>query len=318
MHSRSIIAAFGSSCAFTFLVAGASVALEPRAFVPPTQAFTAITSEADSDEELVEPLRLPPSGPGTTLHAPPLSYLKSVIGDPKPGEGELSVRVPVLMYHRIRPWTAKETDEERYYTVRPEAFEVQMAGIAAAGYHTITPGDLERALVQGPSALPPKPVLLTFDDGFREHYTRVLPILQQYNLQATFFVISEANTSPAHMTDDMIREVDRSGFVTIASHTKHHWMLAKLGASELADEVAGSKSDLEKVVGHTVSLFAYPFGSYSTAVDKAVRSAGYTSAYGIRFGSLHTPSTLFQLRRMRVQDGEDVVMMLDAFSQPED
>ena len=316
MHSRSIISAVGSGCAFVFLVAGATVALEPRDMVPPTSAFTVDVLFDLADDGSAEPLIVPPSGPGTVLHAPPIAHLKSVAGDPKPGEGELSVRVPVLMYHRIRPWTPQETSKERYYTVRPEAFEAQMAGLAAAGYRTITPSDLERALIAGPSVLPPKPVLLTFDDGFREHYTRVLPILKQYRLQATFFVISEAGTSPAHMTDDMVREADRSGLVTIASHTKHHWMLANLGSSELTDEIAGAKSGLEKVVGHPVSIFAYPFGSYSAAVDRAVRDAGYTSAYGIRFGSLHTPSTLFQLRRMRVQDGEDVVMMLDAFSLP--
>ena len=248
------------------------------------------------------------------LHAPPLAYLLRVAGDPVPKKGEQTVRVPVLMYHHIRPLRAKDTARERLYIVTPDAFRAQMEGLARAGYHPITPDDLEQALIDGSSVLPDKPILLTFDDGFREDYTVVLPILEQESFQATFFVIPNASHFSGYMTKEMIQEAYQSGFVTIGSHTLNHPFLTRKSTSDRLEEIAGSRNELESWINAPVTTFAYPYGAMSQTIEQEVAAAGYTSAFGVRLGSLHTPSSEFTLRRIRVMDGEDVVALADAFS----
>ena len=165
------------------------------------------------------PVAIPVSNTSTrfALHQPPLNYLLGVKGDPKLEAKDIAVRVPVLMYHHIRPLRPSFTAKDRLYTVTPEAFRAQMEALHQAGYVTITPRDLQAAL-EGRMLLPEKSVLLTFDDGYREHFTRVFPILKELGLKATYFIISQADTSPAHMTQAMIKEVDASGL----SYPHHH------------------------------------------------------------------------------------------------
>lgn len=285
---------------------------------------------AESSEMDLLPLRAEPevgflsgpSSPSTStrivssmLHEPPLEYLRRVKGNPRLEKNEVAIRVPVLMYHHIRPMKATFTDKDRLYTTTPEAFEIQMESLKQAGYVTISPRELEEA-IEGRRLLPEKAVLLTFDDGYREHYTRVLPILQRLNLRATYFIISDAHRSPAHMTLKMIQEADQTGLITIAAHTRHHVHLARASVGQREAQIAGSKNDLETLLGHDIQDFAYPFGSWSQTVADEVKQAGYSLGFGIRLGSLHGESSRYQLRRIRVLDGENVVSLLDAFSEP--
>jgi len=252
----------------------------------------------------------------TLLKLPPLAYLKGVAGDPKPQKGEMSVRVPVFMYHHIREFRSKDTASQRVYIVRPAVFADQMAELAAAGYHTISPSELEYALSHnGVADLPSKPVLLTFDDGFREHFTIVLPILKQYNFKATFFVVSDAYKLNGYMTKAMWKEAVDTGLITIAAHTQHHVYLAKVNEATRQKEIAGSKADLEAAIGQPVTAFAYPYGSKNQTVMNDVKKAGFTLGFGVRLGSLHASSTALDLRRIRVQDPEDLKALADTFSQ---
>lgn len=249
------------------------------------------------------------------LQEPPLVYLLRVRGEPRLADEDVPIHLPVLMYHRIRPMKASFTSKDRAFTTTPEMFEAQMQGVKRAGYTTITPRELEEAIA-GRAVLPEKAVLLTFDDGYREHYTHVLPILRRLNLKATYFIISQSFTSPAHMTKAMIREADESGLVTIAAHSRHHTFLARASAATRSSEILGSKQDLEEIVGHEIKDFAYPFGSWSQIVANDVKNAGYHLGFGIRLGSIHGESSRYQLRRIRVLNGENVVSILDAFSAP--
>ena len=90
--------------------------------------------------------------------------------------------------------------------------------------------------------------------------------------------------------------------------------IVALGA--YAPERVLTNQDLEKMVKHPVLDFAYPFGSWSQAVADTTKNAGYELGFGIRLGSLHGESSRYQLRRIRVLDGEDLVPILDAFSKP--
>lgn len=251
------------------------------------------------------------TGTESILKTPPLDWLERVAGDPKVQPGEISVRVPVLMYHHIRPMRPSFKKADRDMTVTPESFEAQMRQLWLAGYHAITPNDLDEAMRVGQRALPSKPVLITFDDGYRDQYEYAFPVLLKYHLQATFFIVSQAHTLSGCVNDDMTKEMDQSGLVTIASHTQHHAFLTRLSIAAQEKEIIESKKDLETLLGHPVTAFAYPYGSWSPEIAKEVEQAGYALGFGVRLGTLHTPSSAFQMRRVRVLDGEAVGELLE-------
>ena len=249
---------------------------------------------------------------------PPLEHLAAIAGDPPVQKGEVSVRVPILMYHQIRPTRSSFSLLDRRFSVTPESLDAQLKALLAAGYETITPQDLTAALTEqdGPSHLPKKPVLLTFDDGYRNQYQYAFPILKRLGAKATFFIISQGYRWRGYMTNDMIKEVDKSGLITIASHTQHHAMLPHYGTAAREREIGDSKKELETLLGHPVTSFAYPYGGWNVEISREVERAGYQLGFGVRLGSLHTPSSKFQLRRMHVNDREDVVALCDRFLKP--
>lgn len=257
------------------------------------------------------------TGTDSVLRMPPVDALERMAGDPKIQEGETSVRVPVLMYHHIRPMEARFKKADRDMTVTPEAFEAQMASLYQAGYHSITPDELALAMRNGQSSLPDKPVLITFDDGFKDQLMYAVPVLKKYRLKATFFIVTRMTYLNGCMKDADLKALDDTGLFTIASHTENHVFLTRYGADKRHEEIAGSKKDLEDLLGHPVTAFAFPYGSWSPEIAKEVADAGYALGFGVRLGSLHVPSSAYQLRRIRVLDGERIVSLLERLVQGE-
>lgn len=249
---------------------------------------------------------------GTSTHeilAGRLQY----IHDPIVAPNEVSVKVPVLMYHYIRPLTPEMDAAGKWLSVSPAHFRAQMEEISRLGYHTITPDELADA-IDGTKTLPTKPVLITFDDGYRDQYTEAYPVLKELGLKATFFIISAYHVNPAYLTNEMLQELDRSGLITIAAHTRHHVGLADSKPEKQKDEIFGSKKDLEDVVGHPVTSFAYPYGNFNDAVKNLVRDAGFRIAFSTLLGSVHTPTSRYDARRIRVRDDEYLEPILKKFS----
>jgi peptidoglycan/xylan/chitin deacetylase (PgdA/CDA1 family) len=275
----------------------------------------------ESDPEVVAQFSLPKiedreplsaTTSSTVLFPPPLEYLLRVKGDPAVGAGQRSVRVPVLIYHHVRPIQRSFSAKDRLYTVTPEAFRAQMIALVKSGYSTITPEELYLALTEG-RLLPAKPILLTFDDGFRDQFENAWPVLREFGLHATFFLISQMDKR-GNLTDAMVREMAKDPLLTIGAHSRHHSHIAQLSSVARQSEIVGSKSDLERLLDRPVDFFAYPFGSWSPAVAREVEQAEFRMGFGIGLGSVHTTSSLYRLRRIRVLDGEDAVALADAFS----
>lgn len=278
-----------------------------EADVTSTESFVDEETSSSTHEEIliVQPTTTMATTTVRGLARPAMAYLKRVAGDPKPRSGERVIRVPVFMYHHIRAIRANDTPRTLSFVVTPESLEAQLKDLVQRGFHTITPDELDAALTNG-APLPDKPVLLTFDDGLREHYTVVLPLLKKYQVKATFFIITSANHLNGYLKDAMIKEMDESGLATIASHTEHHPYLARMSAATRVAEIVGSKRSLEALLGHPVNSFAYPYGSWDQRVAKEVEAAGYTLGFGVRLGSRHMNSSRYQLRRIRVQQGERI------------
>ncbi len=223
------------------------------------------------------------------------------------------VHVPVLLYHRVRDPSAKDTYRERLMTVTPASFERQMQSLVDGGFTTITPEELLYALVTSTARLPEKPVLLTFDDGYRDHYTNVLPVLKRLNLQATYYIVPEARRFGGFLTEEMVKEIAASGHVTIGSHTLHHAALTRVGETVREEEIRESKSVLESWTGKPVISFAYPYGFLSSHIEDEVAAAGYGLAFRTGAGASHTSSTRFELRRIQINNDTNVAKTAERY-----
>jgi len=217
---------------------------------------------------------------------------------------ERTVVVPVLTYHYIRPLDGLDATGAGL-SVSPQRFAAQMEELVRKGYRTITPAELTAALTEG-AALPAKPILLTFDDGYYDQYTEALPILRRLDLQATFFIIPGFTVRTGYMYPKTIRALDASGLATIAAHTEHHLDLRQLPLKKMRAEIQASKIDLEKMTGHPIVDFAYPFGDFNRTVEHEVRAAGFHTAFSTLSGERQSSSTLFEIRRIRVMNGSSI------------
>jgi peptidoglycan/xylan/chitin deacetylase (PgdA/CDA1 family) len=218
---------------------------------------------------------------------------------PPAGAPARSVQVPVLTYHRVAPASAVGLPDLK---VDPANFVAELSALHAGGYQTISQAQLFDALYKG-ARLPPKPVIISVDDGYVDDVTRILPALERFHMVATFFVITGRMTEPGFLNADQIRELDRAG-MDVGDHTAHHVDLRLLTPSELQMETSGSRHVLEHVLGHPVYFFAYPFGAYNAAVVNAVHAAGFTMAYTTASGTTESTGAPLTMPRVHVGASE--------------
>jgi peptidoglycan/xylan/chitin deacetylase (PgdA/CDA1 family) len=143
--------------------------------------------------------------------------------------------------------------------------------------------------------------MLTFDDGYKDNYTILYPLLQKYNLKATIFVVTETVWSKNRVSREDIAEMSASGLVSIQSHTKSHSSLPSLGNKELVNELALSKEYLEELTGKPVIALCYPEGAQNAAVRTA--AAEHYSYAVLNYGGTYTcgnnPMTMSRIRVSR-------------------
>jgi peptidoglycan/xylan/chitin deacetylase (PgdA/CDA1 family) len=196
------------------------------------------------------------------------------------------------------------TDERdfvrRAMSIRPDVFERQLVYLREKGYTFITLDELSAAAAnQG--ALPEKPIILTFDDGYRDFYTEAWPILERHQIKATVFVVANFIGKDANYMDEpQIQELVSSGLVEIGSHTLSHRYLTSMETTEAEKEIGESKRLLEERFGVAVNHFAYPGGYNNADLAQVVAAAGYSTAVGTQKGEATNGSDLYHLPRLRV------------------
>lgn len=198
--------------------------------------------------------------------------------------------VPILMYHSILD------NPHDLNCVSPNNFMAQMNYLKKAGYQTITFDDLEKL----PSKLPAKSVILTFDDGFRDNYTTVFPILKQFGFKATIFLISGCLGLPINFTLEMVQEMLASKLISFGAHTITHANLPSLPDEEQRKQIFESKRDLEALLGCQISTFCYPYGNYNNRTLKYVKEAGYRFGITTHGGFADLAQTRYELPRIAI------------------
>ena len=221
--------------------------------------------------------------------------------EPTPDGAVRTAHVPVLMYHYL---SAPPADADVYrldLSVTPELFAAHLDAMLAAGYTTITPYQLLANLTQG-AALPERPVLLTFDDGYRDNYENAFPLLRERGMTAAFFVVTDFidDQLPAYLTWDMVREMVAGG-MSIESHGRNHVSLKNKDTDYLVWQALGSLETIQYELGVRPRFVAYPAGDYDQLTIDIFRSAGYWAGFVTQQGATHSGDDLFRLRRVRVR-----------------
>ncbi|MEP7135742.1 MAG: polysaccharide deacetylase family protein [Chloroflexota bacterium] len=247
--------------------------LPPTATAPATQTFT--------------------PAPTFTATASPIPTATWVV------QGPGDITVPILLYHRIDV----SPIDSRYY-VTPEKFEAQMKLLHDWEYTTITTTQLVQAITQG-TALPPRPMLITFDDGHLDNYTAAFPIMQKYGFTGVLYLVTNYIGADQYMDTAQVLEMYNTGW-EVGSHSQNHYDLTKLDPDKQRAEIVESRTILEQQLGIPILTFAYPFGFKDPAVMDYVNFAGYIGAMG---ASGYTPAqgtwNLFYLQRVEIKGNED-------------
>jgi peptidoglycan/xylan/chitin deacetylase (PgdA/CDA1 family) len=215
--------------------------------------------------------------------------------------------VPILLYHSI---SAEATAAYRPFAVAPTVFAAQMRHLSENGYTTLTVSQW-MALRRSGAVLPTRPVLITFDDAFRDVYTDALPILQQYGFRATLYIVSGYVGGTSVWLRGMgegdrpllgwreICECQAAG-IECGAHSETHAELDAIPSILARDEITLSKETIEDSLSTGVRTFAYPHGYHDRVARAFVAEAGYESACAVKNAMSSTVDDPFALARITI------------------
>ena len=221
------------------------------------------------------------------------------------------MKAPIFYYHSVGGPPPQ--------TLALPQFQQHLEAIRSNAYRTVTVAEL----LEAGRDLPSRCVALAFDDGLLDNYTQVFPLLLQYGMRATFYVVpgydrvtrwvsprtGRWSDVPApgftipfeNMGTAHRRELARHG-MEIGSHSLTHRMLTRVSGEELIREVRDSKDVIEQELGTSVKTFCYPRGRFAPVVLRAVREAGYLGACSTLPGYYRAELPRYVLPRFLVED----------------
>jgi peptidoglycan/xylan/chitin deacetylase (PgdA/CDA1 family) len=220
--------------------------------------------------------------------------------------------VPILMYHVISAPKPGAPFPE-LYTPKPQ-FAAQMSALARRGYHGVTLGqvyDYWRHAI----ALPKKPIVISFDDGYLSDYTHALPVLRRLGWPGVLNLEVDNVLTTGDITRSEVHALIRAGW-EVDSHTLTHPDLTRISAAQLRHELVQSRAFLRSHFGVPVEFFCYPAGRHNTTVEAAVRAAGYRLATTTQPGLASPHGDRFALPRIRVSGSDGVTGLIAKLRDP--
>ncbi|MEG2198724.1 MAG: polysaccharide deacetylase family protein [Anaerovorax sp.] len=237
----------------------------------------------------------------------------------KNSEGN-GIPVPIVMYHGL----IKDPSLQNNFFIHPDTFRQDLDYLQANGYTPVFMDELI-AYTKGSGALPLKPIVLTFDDGYYNNYLYAFPILKEKNMKATisilgrytdaFSQVDENNAAYSHITWTQIKEMRNSGLVEIQNHTYnlHTYNQGRKGAMQnkgesldayrwvMVADVGSLQKRISEMTGYTPTTFTYPFGYMGENSDLIARELGFSATLGCEEGLNYItkdPYCLYGLKRV--------------------
>jgi peptidoglycan/xylan/chitin deacetylase (PgdA/CDA1 family) len=250
-----------------------NAACQPAQTTPPTNGITQLVSNISQTANWAEQ---PASGMEAILSQIAPQVMAYLNPSPFPEINSLAreAKVPVMMYHDILP------EKLVFFDVTPPEFEQHLQLIKQKGLTPISMNQLVAHLRTG-IPLPAKPILLTFDDGYKGHYDYVYPLLKKYNYPALFSIYTAKvgkQMGRSSLNWEQLREMAKDPLVTIASHSLNHKVMDGMAPAQLLIETQESKRILEAQLGIPIRYFTYPEGKFDQAALESVQAAGYLAA----------------------------------------
>jgi peptidoglycan/xylan/chitin deacetylase (PgdA/CDA1 family) len=225
---------------------------------------------------------------------------------------EFGLSLPVLLYHRVG---APRAGTNALLTVPPEEFERQMRWLAGRGCVGIRPADWLAWCREG-KALPQKPVLITFDDGYADLGEHALPVIRRLGFGAAVYVVTGRLGGRSAWDDKLgfgshpLMTAEQIGYwagrgIDFGAHSRSHPDLTVLDDDALGAEVEGSAEDLARLLGRRPVSFAYPYGIHNTRVRERV-ARSFDLALSCEPGRNSLLTDLHQLRRAEILPGDGV------------
>jgi peptidoglycan/xylan/chitin deacetylase (PgdA/CDA1 family) len=282
-------------------------------FAPPAATPTATASVPESPSPAASP---PPTAPSPSPTPGP-SVEPTPIPAPSTAPVARTLEVPILYYHRVAApppgfagWSRARRERFLRYDVIPAAFGAQLDWLLARGYTTILPRDLAAHWDAG-TPLPPRPVIISFDDGTHDWVQTVLPLLRERAMVAQFYITIQA-VPRGGMSWRELRALRDAG-MGIGAHGLHHRQLAGLPGRRgavtepvMRREVTRPRSILERRIGVVPDSFSYVGGGVDATLRRLVEEAGYTTARSILRGTRQDVRRRFMLRVVRIGARTDV------------
>ena len=210
-------------------------------------------------------------------------------------------KIPIITYHSI-------DDSGSVVSIAPSVFRRQVKYLSDAGYTSLSLKGLISTLKNG-NELPDKPVVLTFDDGFKNFYSQAFPVLSEYSFCATVFLVTDFcgkyndwSGNPVELPRSEllswsdIKALNDAG-IEFGSHTKTHPDLTKLSRTEAEAEITQSKTAIEDTIGTEAVTFAYPFGRSNASV-RNIAAANFEASCSVDLGKITPRSDLSSLERI--------------------
>lgn len=213
-------------------------------------------------------------------------------------KSQINYGIPVLCYHDVNPTTGNEL------LLHPNKFRKQMQYLKDHGYTPLSMDQLYSFLKED-GALPEKPVVLTFDDGYVGNYTYAFPVLKEFGFNATIFIISDCIDLGPYMTSEQIKEMTSYG-IDIESHTTNHCDLSKMDLKAQTDNLKSSKEKLEHLINKPVDYLAYPYGKYNMYTRKAAAAAGYKMGFSLHGALTDKKDNIYNLDRFYISNNYSI------------
>jgi peptidoglycan/xylan/chitin deacetylase (PgdA/CDA1 family) len=189
-------------------------------------------------------------------------------------------QVPILCYHQIRNWTAKDSQSAKDYIIPVQTFKDHIKMLADSGYNSILPDQLYNYLAYG-DKLPEKPVMITFDDTDYDQFEVGAKELAKYGFKGVYFIMTVSigrNGKVRYMSKENIKELSDKGN-TIGSHTYDHQNVKKLVGEDWTKQIDKPTKTLEEITGKKIIDFAYPFGLWNKEAIPQLKKRGFRDAY---------------------------------------
>lgn len=205
--------------------------------------------------------------------------------------------VPILMYHYIRDYQSETDPLGVQLSVSPAAFRAQLQSLKQVGYETISLSEFAKGNFGD------KPIVLTFDDGYVDHFTTALPILQEFKYTATFFVVKNFVGRDGYLNASQISIMQDVG-MEVGGHSTSHANISKMTYEKAANDIAISLAGRDNV-------FSYPSGQYTYETLDIISGLGVAAAVTTEQGVATTETNLLELPRIRVKEKTDILAKID-------